>query len=663
MPLFNLVSEFKPAGDQPQAIAELIHGITLGQRYQTLLGVTGSGKTFTMACAISQIDMPVLVISHNKILAAQLYSEFKSFFPNNAVEYFVSYYDYYQPEAYVPETDTYIEKDAKINDEIERLRLSATSSLFSRRDVIIVASVSCIYGLGSPSEYMAMSVPVEKGQFFVRDEFLRRLVDIQYARNDYDFQRGFFRVRGDVVDIHLAYNDIVIRVEFFGDEVYSLSEIEQVTGKIKRKMDRIVIFPARHFVSDTRKMEHAIEEIGRELDQRLAVLREQNKLVEAQRLKMRTEYDMEMLREIGYCAGIENYSRILTGRKPGERPYTLLDFYPHNFLTFIDESHVTLPQLTGMCTADRSRKEKLVEYGFRLPSAIDNRPMTFHEFEDRVNNVIFVSATPSDFEMGKCGGVFTEQVVRPTGLVDPEIIVKPARFQIDDLMEEIGKRVKMKERALVTALTKRMAEDLAEYLCNAGISAKYLHSEIDTLERTVIIKQLRQGDFDVLVGINLLREGLDLPEVSLVAILDADKEGFLRSTRSLIQTIGRASRNINGRVVLYADHITESIQKAVDETERRRQKQLLYNRKNKITPKTIKKEIKNIVEFDKLPKEDLWSVKEEELRYLLELNDEKDIKRLEKEMLKAAESLDFERAALLRDRIIELSKTEKNHKK
>jgi excinuclease ABC subunit B len=655
MPLFNLVSEFKPAGDQPRAISEIVQGFESGQRFQTLLGVTGSGKTFTMAGVIAQSSLPVLVISHNKTLAAQLFTEFKTFFPHNAVEYFVSYYDYYQPEAYLPATDTYIEKDADINEEIERLRLSATSSLFSRRDVIIIASVSCIYGLGSPDEYQRMSVSLKTGQIMPPEELLLKLVDVQYTRNDYDFKRGCFRVRGDVVDIHLAYNDTVVRVSYFGDNIDSLSEVDLLTGKTLRTMDHTVIFPARHFVSDMRKMEDAIGQINIELRERLAYLEECNRLVEAQRLKSRTEYDVEMLREIGYCSGIENYSRILTGRKPGERPYTLMDFYPQNFLCIIDESHVTIPQLGGMFTADRSRKEKLVEFGFRLPSALDNRPMTFKEFEDRIDKTIFVSATPAEYELKQCGGVFVEQVVRPTGLVDPEIVIKPVQNQVDDLFNEIQKRLKAGERVLVTTLTKRMAEDLTDYLCKAGVPARYLHSEIETLERTKLISELREGKFEVLVGVNLLREGLDLPEVSLVAILDADKEGFLRSTRSLIQTIGRASRNINGRVVLYADNMTGSIKKAVQETERRRSLQTAYNKKHKIEPRTVKKEIKNILEYDKLPKDDMYVVKEEDPYYFVENTDKKDLKKLERQMLKAARELDFEKAAVLRDKIRELS--------
>lgn len=655
MSLFHLVSEFKPSGDQPRAIEELVQGLGRGHPYQTLLGVTGSGKTFSMACVIARSDFPVLVISHNKTLAAQLYSEFKSFFPDNAVEYFVSYYDYYQPEAYIPGTDTYIEKDAQINDEIERLRLAATSALMSRRDVIIVASVSCIYGLGSPEEYEKMSVLLRPGLSLPRDELLRRLVDIHYTRNDYDFKRGCFRVRGDVVEIHLAYQDMGVRVDYFGDEIQALSEVDLLTGKTLRRSDQMLIFPARHFVSDAGKMEGVIREIREELEERLAVLRGENRLLEAQRLQSRTEYDMEMLKELGYCSGIENYSRILTGRKPGERPYTLIDFFPKPFLTVLDESHVSVPQLGGMYTADRSRKLKLVDYGFRLPSALDNRPMTFQEFEASVNQVIFVSATPAEFELQRCGGVFVEQIVRPTGLVDPEIVIKPVRNQVDDLFEEIRLRLQAGERVLVTTLTKRMAEDLTDYLSRAGILAKYLHSEIDTLDRTVLIKELREGVFQVLVGVNLLREGLDLPEVSLVAVLDADKEGFLRSTRSLIQTIGRASRNIHGRVVLYADRMTDSMKRAVEETERRRTRQIAYNQEHHIEPRTIIKEIRTIIDFKKLPREEKWVVKEEDSFYLAEVLTREDAKQLEKEMLKAARALDFEKAAMIRDRIRELA--------
>ncbi|MFH1761993.1 MAG: excinuclease ABC subunit UvrB, partial [bacterium] len=597
----------------------------------------------------------VLVISHNKTLAAQLYSEFKTLFPENAVEYFVSYYDYYQPEAYIPATDTYIEKDSRINEEIERMRLSATSSLISRKDVIIVASVSCIYGLGSPESYRNMSVLLKRSQVLSMEELLNRLVEIQYSRNDIDFKRGSFRVRGDSVDIIPAYQVTGIRVSLFGDQIETISEIDAVTGQTRRQMDNAVIFPARHFVSDSRQIEQAVHQIGIELNERLGELNAQNKLVEAQRLKSRTEYDMEMLREIGYCPGIENYSRIFTGRSPGQRPYTLLDFFPDRFLTVIDESHVTIPQLTGMVVADRSRKEKLVDFGFRLPCAKDNRPMTFTEFESQLYKTIFVSATPAEFELDRCRGTVVEQIVRPTGLIDPELVIKPAENQVDDLLDEIQERVKCSERVLVTTLTKRMAEDLTEYMTGAGIKAKYMHSEIGTLERMEIIMDLRLGNFDVLVGVNLLREGLDLPEVSLVAILDGDKEGFLRSERSLIQTIGRASRNIRGRVVIYADRITQSIRKAVEVTERRRALQIKHNTDNGIQPRTIQKQIKNMINLQNMPREDAWIVKEDNPYYFTEISNEKNIKLLEKKMLKAAKELDFERAAVIRDQIKNLS--------
>ncbi|MBI2447582.1 MAG: excinuclease ABC subunit UvrB, partial [Candidatus Omnitrophica bacterium] len=576
MDKFKLVSDYKPAGDQPQAIEKLTKGLMENKRFQTLLGVTGSGKTFTMANVIANINRPTLVISHNKTLAAQLYSEFNGFFPENAVEYFVSYYDYYQPEAYVPQTDTYIEKDASINDEIDRLRLSATSSLMSRNDVLIVASVSCIYGLGSPSDYQELLVFLKKGDNVTRDDVLRKLVDIQYERNDIDFHRGKFRVRGDVVEVFPAYEETAIRVELFGDEVEKLSEIDPITGNPLQELDKIAIYPAKHFVTTQGKIEKAISSILEELDMQLKKLRSENKLLEAQRLESRTRYDIEMLREIGYCNGIENYSRHLSGRLPGSRPYCLLDYFPEKFLTIIDESHVTVPQVRGMYNGDRARKEVLVEYGFRLPSCLDNRPLRFDEFENLVQEVLFVSATPDEDEIRKSGGIVVEQIIRPTGLVDPEIIVKPTKGQIDDLISQIRLRAERGERVLVTTLTKRMAEDLAAYLEEMGLKVKYLHSEIDVIERVRILRDLRLKEFDCLVGINLLREGLDLPEVSLVAVLDADKEGFLRSQTSLIQVAGRAARNINGQVIMYADTVTDSMKKAIDETNRRKHIQLEF---------------------------------------------------------------------------------------
>ncbi|WP_457565555.1 excinuclease ABC subunit UvrB, partial [Caldithrix abyssi] len=561
---FKLVSSYKPQGDQPQAIAGLVEGLKRGEKFQTLLGVTGSGKTYTMANVIAQVNKPTLIISHNKTLAAQLYGEFKGFFPENAVEYFISYYDYYQPEAYIPTTDTYIEKDSSINDEIDRLRLKATSSLLARRDVIVVASVSCIYGIGSPSDYMSMLVMLRVGDHFNRQDLLMRLVDIQYTRNDFDFQRGTFRIRGDIVDIFPAYEEFAYRIEFFGSEVDSIKTLDPVSGRTMESVDHAVIFPAKHFVTPAEKLKTAIENIRLELQERLKELRAQNKLLEAQRLEMRTNFDIEMMQEIGYCSGIENYSRHLSGREPGQPPYTLIDFFPEDFLMIIDESHQTIPQLRAMYNGDRSRKETLVEYGFRLPSALDNRPLRFEEFEQRIHQVIFVSATPGDYELEKCKGVVVEQVIRPTGLVDPEIEIRPVATQIDDLIHEIKERVKRKERTLVTTLTKRMAEDLTDYLQAAGIRVRYLHSEIDALERVGILRDLRLAEFDVLVGVNLLREGLDLPEVSLVAVLDADKEGFLRSYVSLMQTAGRAARNVDGRVIFYADRMTESMRKTID---------------------------------------------------------------------------------------------------
>lgn len=653
---FNLVSDYPPQGDQPQAIKKLVEGIRKGYKDQTLLGVTGSGKTFTMANVIQKIQLPTLVISHNKTLAAQLCSEFRRFFPNNAVEYFVSYYDYYQPEAYIARTDTYIEKDSSINEEIDRLRLSATSSLLERRDVIIVASVSCIYGLGSPKDYQELVLKISKNEICKRDNILERLINIHYERNDIDFHRGCFRVRGDVIEIFPSYLEYAFRVELWGDQVEAISEIDPLTGKVKKRRDKLIVYPAKHFVTTEDKLERATVSIEEELKERLNYFKKEEKLLEAQRLGQRTKYDLEMLKEVGYCSGIENYSRHISGRKPGEPPSTLLDYFPSDFMMFIDESHVTIPQLRGMFAGDKSRKNSLVEYGFRLPSAYDNRPLYFKEIENYMEKVVFVSATPAKYELEKSKQI-VEQIIRPTGLVDPEIILKPAKNQIDSLIAEIKKRTEKKERVLVTTLTKRMAEDVAEYLDEINIKAKYLHSEIKTLERINILKDLRLGKFNVLVGVNLLREGLDLPEVSLVAILDADKEGFLRSETSLIQTMGRAARNINGTVILYCENITGSIRRAVKETNRRRKIQLEYNRKYEIIPKTITKPVEefaiinNINNFD-----DFSSVNEEHEKYLNKSNLWLLIKSLEKEMKQAAKNLDFERAALLRDEIRRLKK-------
>ncbi|MBU1427561.1 excinuclease ABC subunit UvrB [bacterium] len=653
---FNLVSDYPPQGDQPHAIKKLVEGIRNGYKYQTLLGVTGSGKTFTMANVIQKVQLPTLVISHNKTLAAQLCSEFRRFFPDNAVEYFVSYYDYYQPEAYIPRTDTYIEKDSSINEEIDRLRLSATSSLLERRDVIIVASVSCIYGLGSPTDYQELVLKISKNEIFKRDNILERLINIHYERNDIDFHRGCFRVRGDVIEIFPSYLEYAFRIELWGDKIEAIFEIDPLTGKVIKRKDKLIVYPAKHFVTTKDKLEKAILSIEEELRERLKYFKKEGKLLETQRLEQRTKYDLEMLKEVGYCSGIENYSRHISGRKSGEPPATLLDYFPSDFMMFIDESHVTIPQLRGMFAGDKSRKDSLVEYGFRLPSAYDNRPLYFKEIENYMDKVIFVSATPAKYELERSKRT-VEQIIRPTGLVDPEIILKPAKNQIDSLIAEIKKRTEKKERVLVTTLTKRMAEDVAEYLEEINIKAKYLHSEIKTLERINILKDLRLGKFNVLVGVNLLREGLDLPEVSLVAILDADKEGFLRSETSLIQTMGRAARNINGTVILYCENITGSIRRAVEETNRRREIQLEYNRKYQITPKTITKTveefaiIKNINNF-----EDFSTVNEEQEKYLSQNNLWLLIKSLEKEMKQAAKNLDFERAALLRDEIRRLKK-------
>uniref|UniRef100_UPI00403F387F excinuclease ABC subunit UvrB n=1 Tax=Anoxybacillus sp. FSL W8-1294 TaxID=2954655 RepID=UPI00403F387F len=653
MDTFQLVSAYKPQGDQPKAIAKLVEGIQQGKKHQTLIGATGTGKTFTISNVIQQVNKPTLVIAHNKTLAGQLYSEFKQFFPNNAVEYFVSYYDYYQPEAYVPQTDTYIEKDASINDEIDKLRHSATSALFERRDVIIIASVSCIYGLGSPEEYRELVVSLRVGMEIERDHLLRRLVDIQYERNDIDFRRGTFRVRGDVVEIFPASRDEhCIRIEFFGDEIERIREVDALTGHVMAEREHVAIFPASHFVTREEKMKLAIENIEKELEERLHELREQGKLLEAQRLEQRTRYDIEMMKEMGFCSGIENYSRHLTLRPPGSTPYTLLDYFPDDFLIVIDESHVTLPQIRGMYNGDKARKEVLVEHGFRLPSALDNRPLTFEEFEQKVNQVIYVSATPGPYELEHCPEV-VEQIIRPTGLLDPTIDVRPIAGQIDDLVDEIQKRIARKERTLVTTLTKKMAEDLTDYLKDIGIQVAYLHSEIKTLERIEIIRDLRLGKYDVLVGINLLREGLDIPEVSLVAILDADKEGFLRSERSLIQTIGRAARNANGHVIMYADTITKSMEIAINETKRRRAIQEAYNREHGIVPKTIQKDIPDVIRAT-FAAEEKETYETKDVRHLSKEERVAFIAQLEQEMKEAAKALHFERAAELRDFILQL---------
>ncbi len=635
---FKLVSGFEPKGDQIKAIGELIKGVEQGMKHQTLLGVTGSGKTFTIANVINKVRIPTLVISHNKTLAAQLYSEFKAFFPENAVEYFVSYYDYYQPEAYIPQTDTYIEKDASINEEINRMRLSATHSLFERRDVIVVASVSCIYGIGSPEVWQEMSLLLRKGEQNERRTILSRFVDMQYERNDMDFSAGKFRVRGDTIEVFPSYASSGIRIELFGDEIDRISEFDALTGKTLRESDAVVIYPAKHFVMPQEKIEAAIVSIEHELADRLRELKSMGKILEAARLEQRTKFDIEMMHEIGYCQGIENYSRHMDGRRAGEPPYTLIDYFPKDFLIVIDESHVTIPQLRGMHAGDHARKESLVDYGFRLPSAFDNRPLTFNEFNSRVNQVVYVSATPAEYEITQSAQV-VEQIIRPTGLVDPEIVVKPVEGQIDDLMAEIQRKTAKNHRVLVTTLTKRMAEDLTEYLISAGIKARYMHSEIETLERIEIIRGLRLGEFDVLVGINLLREGLDLPEVALVAILDADKEGFLRSDRSLLQTTGRTSRNIEGRVVMYADRVTGSMQRAMDETNRRREMQVQYNKEHNITPQTIRKAVEPRAVTEAAPP------KEEIINYIIEL---------EAQMHRVAKNLEFEKAAMIRDRIAKL---------
>ena len=653
---FNLVSDYPPQGDQPQAIKKLIEGIYNNYKYQALLGVTGSGKTFTMANVIQEIQLPTLVISHNKTLAAQLCSEFRRYFPNNAVEYFVSYYDYYQPEAYIPRTDTYIEKDSSINDEIDRLRLSATSSLLERRDVIIVASVSCIYGLGSPQDYKELVLTVDKNEICERDKIMERLINIHYERNDIDFHRGCFRIRGDVIEIFPSYLEYAFRIELWGDKIEVISKIDPLTGKVIERKDKLIVYPAKHFVTTKDKLERAVLSIEEELRDRLKDFKKEGKHLEAQRLEERTKYDLEMLMEVGYCSGIENYSRHISGRKSGEPPATLLDYFPSDFLMFIDESHVTIPQLRGMFAGDKSRKDSLVQYGFRLPSAYDNRPLYFKEIENYMKKVIFVSATPAKYELERSEQV-VEQIIRPTGLVDPEVILKPIKNQMDSVIEEIKKRTEKKERVLVTTLTKRMAENVAEYLEGINIKVRYLHSEIETLERINILKDLRLGKFDVLVGVNLLREGLDLPEVSLVAILDADKEGFLRSETSLIQTMGRASRNINGTVILYCQNITGSIERAINETNRRRKIQLEYNHKYSVIPQTIIKPVEEFIRVNNLNDLDNFSsVSEEPGKYLSQNNLSWLIKSLEKEMIQAAKNLDFERAALLRDEIRRLKK-------
>ncbi len=660
MPPFKIISDFKPTVDQPQAVDKLAEGISKGLPHQVLLGVTGSGKTFTIANVVEKIQKPALVIAHNKTLAAQLYNEFKELFPENAVEYFVSYYDYYQPEAYLPTTDTYIEKDSSINEQIDRMRHAATTALFERRDVIIVASVSCIYGLGSPEAYHGMLLFLEQGQRIERNEMLRKLVDIQYERNDFDFQRGTFRVRGDVVEIFPAsYENTAVRIEMFGEEIDSIAVFDPLLGAAIRKLDKIAVYPNSHYVIPETRMKAAIDGIHDELRERLQYFRKMNKLLEAQRIEQRTMFDLEMIQEMGYCHGIENYSRHLSGRAPGEPPPTLLDYFPKDYLLFVDESHATIPQIGGMYNGDRARKTTLVDYGFRLPSALDNRPLNFEEFEERVHQTVYVSATPADFEVGKSAGRIIEQVIRPTGLTDPQIVIRPVQGQVDDLLNEIRMRAEAHERVLVTTLTKRMAEDLTEHYKELNVKVAYLHSDIDTLERVDIIRDLRLGKYDVLVGINLLREGLDIPEVSLVAILDADKEGFLRSTRSLIQTMGRAARNVNGRVILYADTITDSMRAAVAETNRRRMMQEEYNKKYNITPQSIKKNIQAALRT--VYEQDYFTVPlaaEDAGEYISTVNIPALVASLEKQMRAAAKELDFETAAELRDKIRSLRQQE-----
>lgn len=648
MDKFELVSEYKPTGDQPQAIKQLTEGLMKNDKGQTLLGVTGSGKTFTIANVIANVNRPTLVLAHNKTLAAQLCSEFKEFFPHNAVEFFVSYYDYYQPEAYIPMTDTFIEKDSSINDEIDKLRHSATSALFERRDVIVVASVSCIYGLGDPQDYIDLIVSLRPGMHKDRDELLDKLVDLQYERNDINFTRNKFRVRGDVVEVFLSNEgENAIRIEFFGDEIERITEIHALTGNIIAERQHVAIFPASHYVTTRDKMNHAIQTISDELQERIQYFKENDKLLEAQRIEQRTSYDLEMMQEIGFCQGIENYSRHISARMAGSAPYTLLDYFPEDYLLVVDESHVTIPQVRAMYAGDRSRKQTLVDYGFRLPSAFDNRPLTFDEFENRVNQAIYISATPADYEREHSAQI-VEQVIRPTGLLDPKIEIKPIKNQIDDLIHEISLRTEKKERVLVTTLTKKMAEDLTDFMTEAGIKCKYLHSDVKTIERTEILRDLREGAFDVLIGINLLREGLDLPEVSLVAILDADKEGFLRSETSLIQTIGRAARNVDGTVILYADNITDSMRRAIDETNRRRKIQSDYNKEHNITPQTIQKSIRKIIEITKPVEAEDFTMKH--------LEEEENIELLTQQMNQYAENLEFEKAAALRDKIQRLTK-------
>ena len=652
--MFDLQAPFHPSGDQPQAIAELIRSIESGEKYQTLMGVTGSGKTFTMANVIAHFNRPTLVMSHNKTLAAQLYSEFKAFFPNNAVAYFVSYYDYYQPEAYIPQRDIYIEKDASVNDEIDRLRLSATSSLVTRKDVIIVASISCIYGLGSPEDYRNMMVTLRVGEEIQRDKMLARLIDIQYDRNDIAFERGQFRVRGDCVEIYPSYEEFAVRVEFWGDEIEQISIINPLTGETIHRQPEFYVYPAKHFVMPEERIAQAVERIEAELAERLKLFKEQGKLLEAQRLSARTKYDLELMQEIGYCPGIENYSCALAGRSPGSPPDTLFNFFPNDYLLFVDESHASVPQIRAMFSGDQARKANLIEHGFRLPSALDNRPLKFDEWEERINKVVFVSATPGPYELEQSQDRIVQQVIRPTGLLDPVVEVAPASKQVPHLLEEIQNRAKVGERVLVTALTKRLAEDLAEYFSKQKIRCKWLHSELDAFERVELLRDLRAGRFDVLVGVNLLREGLDLPEVSLVAILDADKEGFLRSETSLIQTIGRSARNINAKVILYADKVTDSMQRAIDETERRRKLQQEYNEKHGITPETIRKNISRGIEAEVEAHQKANAAvgqKDDDLFITAEY-----INELEKEMLEAADALQFERAAVIRDRIGELKK-------
>lgn len=652
---FKLHSEYKPTGDQPQAIEELVKGFKEGNQFQTLLGVTGSGKTFTMANVIAQLNKPTLVIAHNKTLAGQLYSEFKEFFPENAVEYFVSYYDYYQPEAYVPSSDTYIAKDSSVNDEIDKLRLSATASLSERKDVVVVASVSCIYGLGSPDDYQGMMISLRPGQKIDRDDVIRSLISLQYDRNDLDLDRSSFRVRGDVLEVNPAIGgDKLIRIEFFGDEIDRIMEVDSLTGKPLSTLEHAIIFPASHYVVPKEKINEAVEKIRVELEERINYFKSEEKLIEAQRIAERTNFDMEMLQETGFCSGIENYSRPMSGRKEGEPPYTLLDFFGDDFLIIIDESHMTIPQIGAMSVGDFNRKKSLVDYGFRLPSAIDNRPLRFNEFEDRIDQMMFVSATPGKYEMEH--ELFrTEQIIRPTGLLDPEVFVRPIEGQIDDLITEIRKETDKKNKVLVTTLTKHMAEDLTDYLKDVGIRVKYLHSDIDTLERSEIIRDMRLDVFDVLVGINLLREGLDIPEISLVAILDADKEGFLRSETSLIQTIGRAARNVNGHVIMYADNMTDSMQKAISETNRRREIQQKYNEEHGITPKSIEKKIRDLISISKdIAKEEKRFRKDPESMDKKEI--EELIKKIEKAMRKAAADLNFEAAAELRDQLLELKR-------